>query len=74
MLETNTHLDFLEGTIIRVTFKNNENGYTVAVLKTNSEDIIIVGELPFVDEGDVVSLYGEYVLHSTYGRQFKVST
>lgn len=74
MSEQSTQLDFLEGTVIKVTFKNSENGYTVAVLKTNSEDIIIVGELPFVDEGDVVSLYGEYVLHSTYGRQFKVST
>ncbi|MBE6769839.1 MAG: ATP-dependent RecD-like DNA helicase [Ruminococcaceae bacterium] len=66
--------EFLEGTVIKVTFKNKENGYTVAVLKTNSEDIIIVGELPFVDEGDVVSLYGDYVLHPTYGRQFKVSS
>jgi len=64
----------LEGVIEKITFRNSENGYTVAVLRVKNQSIIIVGELLFIDEGDVVSLSGEYIVHPTYGQQFKVMT
>lgn len=34
----------------------------------------IVGYLPFVNVGDSITVYGEYVTHKDYGKQFKVNT
>ncbi len=62
----------LEGTISRITYRNQSNGYTVAQLKLKSEIITVVGILPFISEGDAVILYGKYIVHSTYGTQFSV--
>ena len=73
-MENPRKMEKLEGIIERVTYKNSQNGYTVAVLKAEKENITIVGELLYIDEGDVVSLTGEYIIHPTYGQQFKVTS
>ena len=66
----------LSGVIERITFVNPENGYTVAKLKSKGfHDLItIVGNLPSVSVGAVVSLRGEWKMDSRYGRQFVVSS
>jgi len=65
-------LDTLKGIIERITFTNQQNGYTVALLSSDNGDITIVGTLPYICEGDIVELAGEYIYHSVYGEQFKV--
>ena len=62
----------LKGTIERITFNNPHNGYTVALLKTNDNEITVVGNVPFINEGDTVELIGEYTTHAIYGEQFKI--
>lgn len=37
-------------------------------------EITIVGYLPFVNIGDSITVYGGYVMHRDYGKQFKVDT
>ena len=65
-------METLKGIIERITFSNQQNGYTVAQLTSDNGDITIVGTLPYIFEGDIVELTGEYVYHSVYGEQFKV--
>lgn len=67
-------MDTISGIIQKITFRNETNAYTVAVLRTKTEDVIIVGTLPFISEGDSVECEGEYTVHATYGEQFKVSS
>ncbi len=67
-------MDIISGIIDKITFRNEANAYTVAVLKTKAEQIVVVGTLPFINEGDSVELSGEYTVHATYGEQFKVSS
>ena len=67
-------MDVISGIIDKITFRNEANAYTVAVLKTKTEQITVVGTLPFINEGDSLDLEGEYTVHATYGEQFKVSS
>lgn len=61
----------LHGIVESVTYKNRENGYTVLKLKTTDDVITVTGEMPFVNEGDAVNVFGNYIVHPTYGKQFK---
>ncbi len=63
----------LNGIVVKITYQNIQNGYTVAVLETKTEEITVVGNMPFVEEGDNLTIVGEYTFHSQYGRQFAVS-
>ncbi len=62
----------LEGVIDRITFQNEENGYTVARFQTADENLTVVGFLPNVSTGENLRLTGDWIIHPTYGRQFKV--
>ena len=64
----------LEGQLEEIIYQNEENSYTIAEISTEEEAYTIVGYLPFVNEGDFLSLEGKFVTHQDYGRQFKVDT
>ncbi|MDO5708149.1 MAG: ATP-dependent RecD-like DNA helicase [Andreesenia angusta] len=63
-----------DGMIESILFKNEENGYTVARLKTEDGIITVVGNMPIVSEGESVSIEGDIVYHKTYGEQIKVNS
>lgn len=63
----------IKGRISNITYKNQDNGYTVFTLIVDGEDVIAVGNFPFITVGDVVTLKGGYTVHPTYGPQFKAS-
>ncbi len=65
--------DTIHGTVEKITYKNTANAFTVIILSTIDADICAVGSMPFINEGDEVTLEGEFIVHSTYGEQFKVS-
>ena len=67
----NAEVAEISGTVERITYKNQNNGYTVAEVKLPGESITVVGMLPFLTEGDCAVFYGSYTVHPTYGRQFK---
>ena len=69
----NNNTETLNGSVVKITYQNAQNGYTVAILETETEEITVVGNMPFVDEGDNLMVWGEYIFHSQYGRQFAVS-
>jgi len=64
----------LQGQIERVTYTNEENGYTVAKLKIHGrhELVTVVGNLLAPTPGEVLKMTGEWVSNPKYGEQFKV--
>lgn len=65
----------LTGSIEHVIYANEDNGFAICDLGTESGDLItITGTLPYVGEGDSVMVYGKWVHNPKYGRQFRVET
>lgn len=63
----------LTGNIEHVIYSNEENGYAICDLGTDADDLVtITGIMPYIAEGDVVSVFGKWVHNPKYGRQFKV--
>jgi exodeoxyribonuclease V alpha subunit len=64
----------IEGTVKRVVFVNEENGYTVARLDVDGEleQVTIVGNLAALTEGELLRCHGEWVTDRRFGRQFAV--
>lgn len=63
------------GYIDHVIFRNEENGYTVMILKgvDGEEELTCVGTFPVFTMGASVELTGSYIQHPVYGKQFQVS-
>ncbi|MFH1487851.1 MAG: ATP-dependent RecD-like DNA helicase, partial [Pseudomonadota bacterium] len=64
----------LTGEIDRITYFNEETGYTVAklVVKDRQEPVTVVGSFISPRAGEVLELKGLWVRHPKFGRQFKV--
>ncbi len=64
-----------KGTVTDIIFRNEDNGYTVLSFKPENErTFTAVGVIPFADEGDYLSLNGEWAEHASYGTQLKVAS
>ena len=64
----------LNGSVEHITYANNSNGYTVAILKVEDDFVTIVGMMPFLAVGDCIEVTGKFDVHPTYGEQFKVTS
>ena len=62
----------LEGTVGHVIFYNEENAYGICEFAMAKETTTIVGTLPYVGEGEHLSVFGRWVHNPKYGRQFRV--
>jgi exodeoxyribonuclease V alpha subunit len=64
----------LEGQIERITYENEENGYTIARVKVHGRrDLVtVVGNLMAPAPGAIIRMNGEWTNHPKYGEQFKV--
>ncbi|MGN0447104.1 MAG: ATP-dependent RecD-like DNA helicase [Acutalibacteraceae bacterium] len=62
----------LDGTVEDVIFSSAESGYTVINVSCMKRMITAVGIMPGCSPGETVKLYGEFVNHPNYGRQFSV--
>ena len=54
-------------------FRNDENGYTVLVVKSGRTRVSAVGIMPPVAPGEKLRITGEWTEHPIYGKQIKVS-
>ncbi|MGB3713304.1 MAG: ATP-dependent RecD-like DNA helicase, partial [Candidatus Promineifilaceae bacterium] len=76
--------DQISGSVERITFYNEENGYTVLKLKPDSRGMLpfkyasgrdalitVVGNLPELNLGEWLKLTGKWASHSKHGRQFQ---
>lgn len=64
----------LEGTLLSITFRNEDNGYTVARVEAagHRAPITVVGMLAGIEPGDALALAGRWVTHPSFGRQLEV--
>ncbi|MBQ7956944.1 MAG: ATP-dependent RecD-like DNA helicase [Clostridia bacterium] len=62
----------IKGVVESVTFRNDENGFTVLDLDCSDELVTAVGVLPHIDAGETLRLIGHFDFHSSFGRQFKI--
>ena len=64
------------GYIDHVIFRNEDNGYTVMVLKGMEEEqeLTCVGTFPAITQGAAIEASGNYTTHPVYGKQFQISS
>ena len=73
MEEKTVGMEKLTGTVEGVIYANEENGYAILDFGTSENELItIVGTLPYVGEGDELTVYGRWIHNPKYGRQFRV--
>jgi len=66
----NNDLVTLSGMAEAVTFRNEENGWTVLDFSCGGELVTAVGVLPHISPGEELRLMGRWGFHQTFGRQF----
>lgn len=63
--------EILKGIIENVVYRNEQNEYTVLEVVDSEDNLVCaVGIIPMASEGEHVSLYGRWVYHKEYGKQF----
>ena len=63
-----------EGVVEKISYRNDENGFTVAQVKLEGgERLAAVGAMPMLLAGERAAFEGELVEHREYGRQIRVS-
>ena len=65
-------MEKIEGMVSDIIFKNEENGYVIAHLSNENNDIVIVGCMPTLTIGESIEVEGRWINHKTYGTQFEV--
>ncbi|MCG2830117.1 MAG: helix-hairpin-helix domain-containing protein, partial [Desulfobacteraceae bacterium] len=67
-------LNNLTGQIERITYSNEENGFTIARVKVSGRrDLVtVVGNLMSPMPGEIIKMQGEWTSHPKYGEQFKL--
>jgi exodeoxyribonuclease V alpha subunit len=66
----------IKGQVERITYRNEENSYTIAKMKVEGRyDLVtVVGNLLSVSPGEVLKLKGEWQNHPKFGEQFKITS
>lgn len=65
-------METLKGTIIETIFRNDENGYTVALMEADNDIVTLTGIFGTDVTGETFEIYGKRVKHPKYGDQFQV--
>ncbi len=62
------------GNVIEIIYQNSDNGYTVCEIESSTEGLFTAtGYMPYLGEGENVSVTGIWTTHPDYGEQFKIS-
>ena len=67
-------LEQLSGQIERITFTNEDNGFTIAKIKVyGRRDLVtVIGAIVNPTPGEIIKMKGEWGNHPQYGEQFKI--
>ena len=65
-------MEYLQGVVERITYFNEESGYSVIKLKSRGyHDLVtVVGNMASIHVGTIIALCGEWKIDSKYGKQF----
>ena len=72
----------VQGTVERITYRNEDNLYTVARVGCEGrgptgrgrQTVTVVGAFPFITVGETLLMKGEWTSHPEYGKQFQVES
>lgn len=65
----------IKGKVLEIIYRNDENGYTIALLQGESlGEVTVTGCLPSFREQDLVEVSGTWKVHEIYGKQLNVQT
>ncbi|MCI7207665.1 MAG: ATP-dependent RecD-like DNA helicase [Clostridium sp.] len=67
-------MEKIQGMVSDIVFKNEENGYTIANLANEDDEITIVGCMPTLSMGESIEVEGKWINHKIYGSQFEVQS
>lgn len=73
-------MSYIKGTISKIIYRNNSNGYTVGLIKIKESDEeagkieTFTGVLPEFNEKTIYQLNGTFTTHNKYGYQFQVDS
>ncbi len=67
-------MEIIKGYVDHIVFRNGDNGYTVFNLTSEDGEVTCVGTFPYIAEGELVEVSGEYITHAVYGTQLAVSS
>lgn len=65
-------MEVINGYVEHIVFRNEDNGYTVFNLTNEDGELTCVGTFPYINEGELLEVSGEYITHSIYGTQLQV--
>lgn len=65
-------MEVIKGYVEHIVFRNEENGYTVFHLTNRDGELTCVGTFPYISEGEMLEVSGEYANHNVYGMQLQV--
>ncbi len=72
-MQEKNELEKLTGSVEGIIYANEENGYAIFDFGTEQNELITaVGTLPYLAEGDELTLLGHWIHNPKYGRQFRV--
>lgn len=71
---SNEVLENLIGTVEDISFYSDDSGFTVAEINTGDEGVTVVGVLGELMVGAEIECQGVWVMHPSFGRQFKAET
>lgn len=67
-------MEVVKGYVEHIVFRNEENGYTVFNIESENGELTCVGVFPYISEGEMLEMSGDYTEHAIYGQQFKVKS
>lgn len=67
-------MKIISGYVEIITFRNEENGYTVLTLSSGKKDIKVTGVFGYIGEGEYIEVEGEEVFHPVFGEQIKMKS
>lgn len=66
-------MEKVKGYVEHIVFRNGDNGYTVFHLANEDGELTCVGMFPYISEGQMLEVSGEYINHGVYGLQLQVN-
>lgn len=65
-------MEVVKGYVEHIVFRNEDNGYTVFRLTNKDGELTCVGTFPYISEGEMLEVSGDYAEHDVYGMQLQV--
>ncbi|MCL2739915.1 MAG: AAA family ATPase [Oscillospiraceae bacterium] len=67
-------MEKVNGVVSKITYRNDENNWTVFTIDSGAETVTATGAIPPVSVGEQLRVEGEWVTHKIWGKQLAVTS